>query len=139
MQVFTFGQHNPHDLGNNHRPLWRFARRDAKLYPDQVRVRSWRQENGDKRANPRGRVPGDVFNFPRVTGNSRQRRRWHPTQLHEGLIERCILLSTQPGERVIDPFAGSGTTGRVCKRIGRDCSLIEIDPTYCEKLWEEFV
>lgn len=135
VQTFTFGQHCHSDLGNCHRPLWRF-RRNAPLYPDQIRVPSWRQRNGDKRADPRGRVPGDVFDFPRVTGNSKQRRRWHPTQLHEGLVERCIRLSTPDNapSTVIDPFGGTGTTARVCERLGRDCTLIEMDPTYCQHI-----
>ena len=137
VQTFTFGQHNHHDLGNNHRPLLRLKRDDALLYPDAVRVPSWRQENGDKRADPRGRVPGDVFDFPRVTGNSSQRRSFCPTQLHEGLVERCVKLSTLKGERVIDPFAGTGTTLRVCNRIGRPCTIIEMDRGYCEKIAEE--
>lgn len=136
-QVFTFGQHNHHDLGNNHRPLWRFKRKGAPLYPDAIRVPSWRQENGDKRADPRGRVPSDVFDFTRVTGNSKQRRSWHPTQLHEGLVERCIKLSTREGDRVLDPFAGTGTTLRVCKRINRQCTLIELDSSYCQEIARE--
>ena len=86
VQTFTFGQHNHHDLGNNHRPLLRLRWHDAPLYPDAIRVPSWRQENGDKRADPRGRVPGDVFDFTRVTGNSKQRRHLapHPTQRGPG-------------------------------------------------------
>lgn len=149
VQVFTFGQHNHHDLGNNHRPLWRLMWRGTELYPDQIRVPSWRQLNGDKRADPRGRVPGDVFDnqydhkqvapgdvfdFPRVTGNSKQRCNWHPTQLHEELVERCIKMSTREGESVLDPFGGTGTTLRVCKRINRNCTLIEFDSGYCEKI-----
>jgi DNA modification methylase len=107
------------------------------LYPDATRVPSWRQEHGDKRADPRGRVPGDVFDFTRVTGNSKQRRAWHPTQLNEGLVERCLNLTTVEGDYVLDPFGGTGTTLRVCKRIGRNCTLIEIDPAYCAKIAEE--
>jgi len=61
VQTFTFGQHNNNDLGNNHRPLWRLWKDDLLLFPDAIRVKSWRQENGDKRASPLGRVPGDVF------------------------------------------------------------------------------
>lgn len=137
VQTFTFGQHNRRDLGNNYRPLWRFRWKDAPLYPDQIRVPSWRQENGDKRAHPDGRVPGDVFDFPRVTGNSKQRRAWHPTQLHEDLVERCIKLSTKEGDHVCDPFAGTGTTLRVCKRINRRCTLIEIDSSYCQEISKE--
>jgi site-specific DNA-methyltransferase (adenine-specific) len=134
VQTFTFGQHNHHDLGGNHRPLWRFSNSNAVLYPENIRIPSWRQENGDKRADPRGRVPGDVFDFPRVTGNSKQRRAWCPTQLNEKLVERCILLSTRPGDLVIDPFGGTGTTMRVCKRLRRSCTVIEIDPDYCERI-----
>ena len=73
VQVFTFGQHCQTDLGNNHRPLLRIMRRCDSVYTDAIRVESWRQKHGDKRADPRGRVPGDVFDIPRVTGNSAQR------------------------------------------------------------------
>lgn len=138
VQTFTFGQHRHTDFGNCHRPLWRIQRPDAPFYAENVRVPSWRQENGDKRADPRGRVPGDVFDFPRVTGNSKQRRAWHPTQLHEGLVERCILSCTKEGDSVLDPFGGTGTTGRVCARHGRRCTLIEKSATYAAKLREEF-
>jgi len=313
VQTFNFGQHSHSDLGNNHRPLLRLRWRDAPLRPDAIRVPSWRQENGDKRADPRGRVPGDVahdqcynrntlplptwssddilrflakinrrsttecwewsankhegygrfrvggrngalymatrliwrltygtdpvgqlvlhhcdnpgccnpahlfigsdadnnhdkeakrrgqhpkgeknglaklseedvrriylssersvdlahqygvtdvainavregrtwqhvtsemnlsdvFNFPRVTGNSKQRRSFHPTQLNEGLVERCIKLTTPEGGTVLDPFAGTGTSLRACKRTGNPCTLIEIDPFYCSKIAEE--
>ncbi len=123
VQTFTFGQHRHTDFGNNHRPLWRIQRKNAQFYGDQIRVPSWRQENGDKRADPRGRVPGDVFDFPRVTGNSKQRRSWHPTQLHEGLVERCILSCTKPGDLVVDPFAGTGTTGE-CANVSDEIAFL---------------
>ena len=137
VQTFTFGQHNHNDLGNNHRPLLRLRRNNVPLYPNQIRIKSWRQKHGDKRADPRGRVPGDVFDFPRVTGNSKQRRQYCPTQLHEGLVERCIKLSTFEGQLVLDPFAGTGTTLRVCKRINRPCILIERNRAYCEEITKE--
>lgn len=141
VQTYTFYQHNSHDLGNAHRPLWRFRQpiQNAPLYPDQVRIPSWRQLHGDARANPKGKVPGDVLDFPRVTGNSRQRRSWCPTQLHEDLVARCIQLCTRPGgsDLVFDPFAGSGTTMRVCKKLGRNCVVSDIDPHYCEMIARE--
>lgn len=139
VQTFTFGQNCKTDLGNGHRPLWRITHKgtELELFPDSIKVESWRQRNGDKRAAPGGRVPLDVFDFPRVTGNSKQRRKWHKTQLHEGLVERCVRLTTPPGGRVLDPFGGTGTTLRVCKDIGMECTLFEISGNYCKKLQEE--
>lgn len=147
-QVFTFGQHNKNDFGNNHRPLWRLMWCNAVLYPEQAKVASWRQRNGDKRAKEGGRVPGDVMDmqypgmgdvldFPRVTGNSKQRCDWHPTQLHEEMVERCIRLSAGPGERVLDPFGGTGTTLRVCKKLGNPCTIFELDGQYCQMIAKE--
>jgi DNA modification methylase len=137
IQTVTFGQNRNSDCGNGHRPLWRIKRKDAPLYPEAIKVPSWRQLNGDKRAAPGGRVPLDVWDFPRVTGNSRQRRKHHPTQLHEGLVERALLLTTKEGDKVLDVFSGTGTTLRVCKRINRECTSIELDPFYCSKIAEE--
>lgn len=137
VQTFTFGSNRQKDFVNGHRPLWRFQRSDASLYPDDIRVESWRQQHGDKRASDKGKVPDDVFDFPRVTGNSEQRRPYHPTQLHEGLVERCIRFTTQPGQLVVDPFAGTGTTLRVCRRIGRQCALIDVDRNYCKEIAKE--
>ncbi len=137
IHTYSFGQHNNHDLGGGYRPIWRLRWKDAPLYPDQIRIESKRQRMGDKRANSAGRVPSDVFDFPRVVGNSKQRRSWHKTQLNEGLVERCIKLSTKEGDRVLDPFAGTGTVLRVCRKIGRLSTSFEISPSYCEKIAEE--
>jgi site-specific DNA-methyltransferase (adenine-specific) len=171
VQTFSFYQHNKHDLGNAHRPLWRFRKSSAPLYPEQVKIPSWRQLHGDKRATKGGKVPGDSFDFTklvekqrrhwheraiqcgewvvdpfipddhfdftRVVGTSKQRRVWHPTQLNEGLVERCILMSTRPGDWVVDPFAGTGTTLRVCRKQNRVCTLIESDMEYCRKIAKE--
>jgi site-specific DNA-methyltransferase (adenine-specific) len=55
----------------------------------------------------------------------------HPTQKPLELIAWC--LSFFPGaQNVLDPFAGSGTTGRACKDLGRKCTLIEREERYCE-------
>ena len=137
VQTFSFGQHRQEDLCNNHRPLLRLRWPTAPLFPDAIRIESQRQKDGDKRADPRGRVPGDWFDFTRVTGNSKQRRTWHPTQLNEGLVERCIRLTTPEGGSVLDPFGGTGTTLRVCKRLGMDCTLIELDKLYCQRIGQE--
>ena len=57
-------------------------------------------------------------------------RKAHPTQKPEALLHRVLLASSQPGDLVLDPFFGSGTTGAVAKRLGRDWIGIERDPAY---------
>ena len=54
----------------------------------------------------------------------------HPTQKPEALLHRVLLASTRPGELVLDPFCGTGTTGAVAKRLGRRFIGIERDPAY---------
>src|SRR5258708_3511303 len=54
----------------------------------------------------------------------------HPTQKPEALLHRILLASTRPGEIVLDPFFGTGTTGAVAKRLGRHFIGIEQDPAY---------
>jgi len=56
----------------------------------------------------------------------------HPTQKPLALIERCIQASTRPGDFVLDPFMGSGSTGVACKRLGRRFVGIELDEKYVE-------
>jgi site-specific DNA-methyltransferase (adenine-specific) len=51
----------------------------------------------------------------------------HPTQKPVALVERCILASTQPGDMVLDPFLGGGTTAVACVRLKRGCIGIELD------------
>jgi len=55
----------------------------------------------------------------------------HPTQKPEKLLAKIILASSNPGDLVLDPFLGSGTTSVVAKKLGRRYVGIEIDPTYC--------
>lgn len=55
----------------------------------------------------------------------------HPTQKPEKLLAKIILASSNPGDMVLDPFAGSGTTMVVAKKLGRNFVGIEIDPVYC--------
>jgi modification methylase len=59
-------------------------------------------------------------------------RKGHPTQKPEALLHRVILAATKPGDVVLDPFFGSGTTGAVAKRLGRRWIGIERDPAYID-------
>jgi modification methylase len=54
----------------------------------------------------------------------------HPTQKPEALLHRVVLASSRPGDLVLDPFCGTGTTGAVAKRLGRRFIGIERDATY---------
>lgn len=60
----------------------------------------------------------------------------HPTQKSEELMRWCLLYADRAEGRevqtVLDPFAGSGTTGRACKDLGRKCVMIEREERYCE-------
>ena len=48
------------------------------------------------------------------------------------LVRRCLQASLRPGDAVLDPFGGSGTTGLVADKFGADATLIEINPEYCD-------
>jgi modification methylase len=56
----------------------------------------------------------------------------HPTQKPEALLHRVIVASTKPGDVILDPFFGSGTTGAVAKRLGRHFIGLERDRTYAK-------
>jgi DNA modification methylase len=57
------------------------------------------------------------------------------------LVERAIRNSSRPGDVVLDPFGGSGTTLIAAEKAGRRCFMIELDPKYCDVIvrrWQEF-
>ena len=75
------------------------------------------------------------WEFPICGGQERLKRggvKVHPTQKPEALIYRILLACTKPGDVVLDPFFGTGTTGAVAKRLGRRWIGIEREPLYIE-------
>lgn len=135
---FTFGQHHSHTCGRGYRPLLCIKRHGVKMYPQAIMEPSLRQTRyNDKRANPKGRVPSDVWEFSRVCGTFRERRKWHPNQHPEALLRRIIKYSCVPGDLVIDMFAGTGTMNRVCLDLGVDCIGIEQSRYYCKMIRKE--
>ena len=74
--------------------------------------------------------------FPICTGGERLKDdngdKVHPTQKPEALLARVILSSTRPGDVVLDPFFGTGTTGAVAKRLGRNFVGIEREQAYID-------
>lgn len=73
--------------------------------------------------------------IPLCTGAERLKvngEKAHPTQKPEALLARVILAASKPGDLVLDPFFGSGTSGAVAKRLGRDYIGIEQDRGYID-------
>jgi site-specific DNA-methyltransferase (adenine-specific) len=65
-------------------------------------------------------------------GSAEKRFGKHPTQKPVALVERCLLAATQPGDFVLDPFSGGGTTAVACARTKRNCLGIELESKYIE-------
>lgn len=88
-----------------------------------------------------GRVGANVWVLPICTGKERLRdggRKLHSTQKPVELLKRVILTSTNPGDLVLDPVAGTGTTGYVARALGRDFLMVEINPRYVRGIEERF-
>lgn len=74
----------------------------------------------DPRANPDGKVMDDVWlDIPRLVGTAAERVPDFPTQLPLALLRRVVGCCTDPGDLVLDPFNGSGTTGAAAVAMGR--------------------
>jgi site-specific DNA-methyltransferase (adenine-specific) len=69
---------------------------------------------------------GDVWHW-----SVERRERRHPAQKPLAMICQIVEISSRPGDLILDPFAGSGTTGVASKRLGRKCVLVEIEEKYC--------
>ncbi|MBC4014911.1 site-specific DNA-methyltransferase [Siccirubricoccus deserti] len=86
-----------------------------------------------KALNEEVQMRSDWF-IPLCTGSERLRddkgAKLHPTQKPEALLHRVILSCTAPGEVVLDPFLGTGTTAAVARRLGRRYIGLERDPGY---------
>jgi modification methylase len=72
--------------------------------------------------------------LPLCTGGERLKgedgKKAHPTQKPEALLFRCIMAASNPGDTILDPFFGTGTTGAVARRLGRRFIGLERDPGY---------
>ena len=90
----------------------------------------------DMKAANGGKQMRSDWVLPICTGKERLRdehgRKAHPTQKPEGVLERVIAASTQPGQLILDPFAGTGTTAAVAARLNRRWLMIEREPEYVE-------
>ncbi|MCS7032861.1 MAG: site-specific DNA-methyltransferase [Phycisphaerae bacterium] len=148
---YTFGVNCRNKFSRSHAHLLYFVK-DRERFTfniEQIRVPSARQlVYNDKRANPKGRLPDDtwilrpqdaagcfrpeedVWYVPRVCGTFKERAGWHGCQMPEALLGRIILACSNPGQIVLDPFAGSGTTLAVARKLGRRYIGFELSPNY---------
>ena len=72
----------------------------------------------------RGKTPTDVWWHTIVPTNGKERT-GYPTQKPLGILDRILKVHSRPGDRILDFFAGSGTTGESALRLGRSCTLID--------------
>lgn len=152
---YTFGVHCTRKFSRSHTHLF-YMVKDEKHFvfnEDAIRVPSARQlVYRDRRAYPKGRLPDDTWilrpqdlpngfqahedtwYFPRVCGTFKERMGWHGCQMPEQLLGRIIRACSNPADLVLDPFAGSGTTLAVAKKLHRHYIGFEISPAYTEQV-----
>src|SRR5262245_60744411 len=151
---YTFGVHCTKKFSRSHAHLFYFVRDPKRFtFNDQpIRIPSARQlVYFDARANPKGRLPddtwilrpqdvaggfaadSDTWYVPRVCGTFKERAGWHGCQMPEQLLGRIIRACSNPGDLVLDPFAGSGTTLVAAKKLGRRWLGFELSPNYAER------
>lgn len=106
--------------------IWAKKSSDQKKYT--FNYQAMKNFNDDKQMQ-------NVWHIPLCTGQERIKvngKKAHSTQKPESLLYRVILASSNPGDVVLDPFFGSGTTGAVARKLQRNYIGIEISPAYVE-------
>ena len=151
---YTFGVSCTKKFNRSHAHIFYYVA-DPKRFTfnaDAVRVPSARQTTyADRRANPLGKLPDDTWVLrpqedgrffsanddtwyvPRICGTFKERG-GHPCQMPLALLERIIRVSSNPGDLVLDPFAGSGTTLAAAKKLGRDYLGVELSANYADQI-----
>lgn len=149
---YTFGVNCSKKFNRSHAHIFYYVRdpRNYTFNPDPVRVPSARMTTyADRRANPVGKLPDDTWVLrpqecedhfrdgqdtwfvSRVCGTFKERTE-HPCQMPEAVLERIVRVASNPGDLVIDPFAGSGTTLAVAKKLDRRFLGIELSEKYAD-------
>jgi DNA modification methylase len=133
----TFAQYQQKSLTADYRFIFCHQKPGGPLTfnPDAIRIPSdWQIKYKDKRANPDGRVPGQVWQVRRLQGTSDDHVDWHKAQLPPELLDRIIRGWSNEDDLVSDAFGGSGNFGLASLRNKRNSYLVEQSPTYCEKI-----
>lgn len=101
---------------------------------DDIRI-PYITKNDKRLKNGKGRNPTDVWYFDRVNNMTKKKLNLsHPTIYPLPMIERIIKMSSVPGDTVLDPFLGSGTTLVAAKRLGRNGIGFELDESYSNEI-----
>jgi site-specific DNA-methyltransferase (adenine-specific) len=131
----TFGVNCSSKFNRTSRHIF-YAVKDEKSFvfnPEPVTRPSDRQAKyGDSRASAGGKIWDDVWQIPRLTGTCSERIPDFPTQLPLALVEPIVLCASMPGDLVVDPFNGSGTTGVASIRNGRKYIGIEKNEAFVD-------
>jgi site-specific DNA-methyltransferase (adenine-specific) len=131
----TFGVNCSSKFNRTSRHIF-YAVKDEKSFvfnPEPVTRPSDRQTKyGDSRAAAGGKLWDDVWQIPRLTGTCAERIPDFPTQLPLALVEPIVLCASMPGDLVVDPFNGSGTTGVAAIRSGRKYIGIEKNEAFVD-------
>lgn len=106
----------------------KLKRRVIAPYTENGAPKDWQQT---RRGRFRLTHPGNLWTDLTVPFWSMPENTDHPTQKPEKLLAKIILASSNPGDVVLDPFLGSGTTSVAAKKLGRQYVGIEIDDAYC--------
>jgi len=124
---YTQGMGRKNGFSPRHEDILYFTKTQRfKFNVDNIRIP---QKYYRERNNMTGANPGDVWQFSHVHYCSAEREN-HPTQKPEALIERIIKASSDPGDKILDPFVGSGTTCRVANILNRSWVGIDVNPEY---------
>ena len=108
--------------------IWAAATRRRKGYTFNYEA----HEGAQRRPADALRLAVPDLHRRRAAEGRRMATRLHPTQKPEALLHRVLLASTKPGDVVLDPFFGTGTTGAVAKRLGRHFIGIEREQAYID-------
>jgi len=137
---YTFGQQMKKKFSRSHTHIFYFVndKNNFTFNDHAVRVPSDRQLiYNDRRANPAGKMPDDVWaEYSRVCGTFKERTGWHPCQMPECLLKRIIAVSSNPGDCVLDPFSGSGTTAAAAYQLARNYVALDISEKYVKNAKE---
>lgn len=137
---FEHGLHCSRRLSGRHETILWFTKTDEYVFNiDPIRVpqkyplkKAFKGPRvGQYTSHPLGKNPGDVWIIPNVKHNHVEKTE-HPCQFPVELVDRLVLALTKPGDWVVDPFIGVGTTAVSAVRSGRRAIGADIVPRYLE-------